>query len=167
MLEGFSEMGSTGKMELIFVFIACAVQIVMFARDMRLRIQASAFCEQIRKLVAAGNPERAMKLCAAAPASPLAFLVKIGLEANKSKQSARDAMTAAYPRVLSAARGPLLFALVAGALAVGVGAVLVAEDGFAYIVTVPLGVAGILGALTAMRFVAWPRELALAYDALG
>ena len=167
MLEGFAEMGIIGKMEVIFIFIACFVQVALVLRQMRLRIQAPAFCAQIQKLVAAGNVERALKLCAAAPSSPVVILIKMGLEANQNKQSARAAMNAAYPRVLAATRAGLVPALVLAALAVGMGAVLIVESGVANIAIFPLGVVAIAGALNAMWFVAWPRELTLACDTLG
>jgi hypothetical protein len=165
MLQGFAEMGLIGKMEVLFICVACFVQIASVARQMRLRIDARAFCEQIRKLLAAGNADRALKLCAAAPASPVAILVKTGLEAAKSSQSARDAVSAAYPRVLAATRGGLLFVLVTAAVALCAGAVLIAQDGIENIASVPLFFVAVFGLFNVLRFVAWPRELTLASTA--
>jgi hypothetical protein len=163
-LQSFAEMGFIGKVEVIFIFIACFVQGGVFMRQVRLRIHAAAFCEQIRKLVASGNAARAAKLCAAAPGSPVAILIKMGLAASESQQNARAAMDAAYPKVLGAARGGLLFALAVGAVAFCVGGVILAEDGVTTIAIVPLGLIAMFGVSNALRFAAWPRELALACD---
>ncbi len=45
----------------------------------RYNLDAPPFMEQITKLVMAGNPDRAVKLCGAAPNSPLAKVVRAGL----------------------------------------------------------------------------------------
>jgi len=45
-----------------------------------------AFAEQIRKLLMAGNPERAKKLCGAAPRSPVAVALGLTLESYARSQ---------------------------------------------------------------------------------
>jgi biopolymer transport protein ExbB/TolQ len=53
----------------------------------RLNLNAPPFMEQIQKLVLAGNIDRAVKLCAAAPTAALARVVKAGLSrANRGEQ---------------------------------------------------------------------------------
>lgn len=52
----------------------------------RYNLDAPPFMEQITKLVMAGNPDRAVKLCGAAPNSPLAKVVRAGLtRANRGE----------------------------------------------------------------------------------
>ena len=52
----------------------------------RYNLNAGPFMEQITKLVMAGNPDRAVKLCGAAPNSPLAKVVRAGLtRANRGE----------------------------------------------------------------------------------
>jgi biopolymer transport protein ExbB/TolQ len=53
----------------------------------RLNLNAPPFMEQIQKLVLAGNIDRAVKLCAAAPTAALARVIKAGLSrANRGEQ---------------------------------------------------------------------------------
>ncbi len=167
MLQGFVEMGPIEKLQVIVIFVACLYQIIWFVRQTNMRVNVVAFCEQIRKLIDAGNPERALKLCAAAPHAPVALLAKLGLEARARGENARDAMRAAYPRFLSASRGGLLIAVVLGAIAFAEGVVLLAEEGVANVASIPLLFVVLLGALNASRYVAWPRELTLVCDKLG
>ncbi len=52
----------------------------------RYNLNAAPFMEQIGRLVMAGNPDRAVKLCGAAPNSPLAKVVRAGLtRANRGE----------------------------------------------------------------------------------
>ncbi len=52
----------------------------------RYNLNAAPFMEQITKLVMAGNPDRAVRLCGAAPNAPLAKVVRAGLtRANRGE----------------------------------------------------------------------------------
>ncbi len=56
-------------------------------------LNARSFLEQIQKLVQAGHVDRAVKLCAAAPSSPLAKVVKAGLgRAHQGEMEVAKAM---------------------------------------------------------------------------
>ncbi len=66
----------------------------------RLNLNAPPFMEQIQKLVLAGNIDRAVKLCAAAPNSALARVVKAGLSrANRGEQEVARALEEAVLEV--------------------------------------------------------------------
>lgn len=59
----------------------------------RYNLNAGPFMEQITKLVMAGNPDRAVKLCGAAPNSPLAKVVRAGLtRANRGELEVAKAL---------------------------------------------------------------------------
>jgi biopolymer transport protein ExbB/TolQ len=66
----------------------------------RLNLNAPPFMEQIQKLVLAGNVDRAVKLCAAAPTAALARVVKAGLSrANRGDQEVARALEEAVLEV--------------------------------------------------------------------
>jgi biopolymer transport protein ExbB/TolQ len=66
----------------------------------RLNLNAPPFMEQVQKLVLAGNVDRAVKLCAAAPTAALARVVKAGLSrANRGEQEVARALEEAVLEV--------------------------------------------------------------------
>jgi biopolymer transport protein ExbB/TolQ len=66
----------------------------------RLNLNAPPFMEQVQKLVLAGNVDRAVKLCAAAPTAALAKVVKAGLSrANRGEQEVARALEEAVLEV--------------------------------------------------------------------
>jgi biopolymer transport protein ExbB len=66
----------------------------------KLNLNAPPFMEQIQKLVLAGNVDRAVKLCAAAPNAALARVVKAGLSrANRGEQEVARALEEAVLEV--------------------------------------------------------------------
>lgn len=77
-------------------------------------INANAFMAQIQKLVMAGNVDRAIKLCNAAPAAALPKVVKAGLtRANKGEVQIQNAIEEATLEVVPMVtrRTPALLAL--------------------------------------------------------
>lgn len=77
-------------------------------------INANAFMAQIQKLVMAGNVDRAIKLCNAAPAAALPKVVKAGLtRANKGEVQIQNAIEEATLEVIPMVtrRTPALLAL--------------------------------------------------------
>jgi hypothetical protein len=92
------------------------------ARGMRRRVNATAFMGMIRKLVMAGNVERAMKLCNAAGDTPVGNLVRFVLVAmGGSHPPTQDMVRGNADRIYADAtrgvwigRGIGLFALLAG-----------------------------------------------------
>lgn len=72
----------------IFWF-ACAIAIIVeriVTLMFRYNLNAKPFMEQITKLVMSGNPDRAIKLCSAAPNAPLAKVIRAGLtRANRGE----------------------------------------------------------------------------------
>jgi len=94
-LVGFFKEGGPFMYVNIFWFasaIAVAVErlvTLMF----RYNLNAPPFMEQITKLVMAGNVDRAVKLCGAAPNSPLAKVVRAGLtRANRGEMEVAKAL---------------------------------------------------------------------------
>jgi biopolymer transport protein ExbB len=66
----------------------------------RLNLNTPPFMEQVQKLVLAGNLDRAVKLCAAAPNAALARVVKAGLSrANRGDQEVARALEEAVLEV--------------------------------------------------------------------
>ena len=69
----------------------------------RYNINATAFMAQIQKLVMAGNIERAIRLCNAAPSAALPRVVKAGLtRANKGEVEIQNAVEEATLEVVPA-----------------------------------------------------------------
>lgn len=88
----------------------------------RYNLNAPPFMEQISKLVMTGNVDRAVKLCSAAPNSPLAKVIRAGLtRANRGEievaKAVEEAMVEATPHV--GARIPWLWSLANIATLVG------------------------------------------------
>ena len=66
----------------------------------RLNLNTPPFMEQVQKLVLAGNVDRAVKLCAAAPRTALARVIKAGLSrANRGDQEVARALEEAVLEV--------------------------------------------------------------------
>jgi biopolymer transport protein ExbB/TolQ len=70
-------------------WMACAIAVVVervVTLMFRYNLNAEPFMEQITKLVLTGNVDRAVKLCGAAPNSPLARVIRAGLtRANRGE----------------------------------------------------------------------------------
>ena len=85
----------------LFAAVAIAIiveRVVVLA--FRLNLNAPPFMEQIQKLVLAGNVDRAVKLCAAAPTAALARVIKAGLSrANRGEQEVARALEEAVLEV--------------------------------------------------------------------
>lgn len=74
------------------VVIAIAIERLMYIRS-RYYVVASEFMSQIRKLIQAGNIDRAVRLCEAEEKSPLLQVIKSGLtQANKGDEAVISAM---------------------------------------------------------------------------
>jgi len=88
----------------------------------RYNLNAPPFMEQVTKLVMTGNIDRAVKLCAAAPKSPLAKIIRAGLtRANRGEievaKAVEEALVEHTPHV--GARIPWLWSLANIATLVG------------------------------------------------
>jgi biopolymer transport protein ExbB len=70
-------------------WLACAIAVIIeriVTLMFRYNLNAPPFMEQITKLVLTGNPDRAVKLCGAAPNAPLAKVIRSGLtRANRGE----------------------------------------------------------------------------------
>jgi biopolymer transport protein ExbB len=123
-LVGFFKEG--GPFMFINIFWLASALAVAFERMItllfRYNLNAAPFMEQINKLVMAGNVDRAVKLCSAAPNSPLAKVVKAGLtRANRGEievaKSVEEAVVEHTPHIT--ARIPWLWSLANIATLVG------------------------------------------------
>jgi biopolymer transport protein ExbB len=83
--------------------LAVAVAIIVervLALGFRLNLNAGPFMEQVQKLVATGNVDRAVKLCGAAPKAALSTVVSAGLSrANRGEQEVARALEEAVLEV--------------------------------------------------------------------
>jgi len=164
--------GAVGFSSLPFAYVQLAIiiavaglQAAWLVRDQQRRVNAFQFGEQIRKLLAAHNADRALKLCAAAR-SPITELARLGVETHVKGGDVRATLDAAVPALLKQARSgfPLVIAL--GLLANVEGIVLLArgfEEGahgdFVWQALVPLSFLGFLTILNAQRWLGWERDL--------
>jgi biopolymer transport protein ExbB/TolQ len=77
-------------------WMACAIAVVVervVTLMFRYNLNAGPFMEQITKLVMAGNPDRAVKLCGAAPNASLSRVIRAGLtRANRGEQEVARAL---------------------------------------------------------------------------
>jgi biopolymer transport protein ExbB len=87
-IVGFFKEGGPFMFVNIF-WLACAVAVIIeriVTLMFRYNLNAPPFMEQITKLVLTGNPDRAVKLCGAAPNAPLAKVIRAGLtRANRGE----------------------------------------------------------------------------------
>lgn len=99
--EFFKEGGPFMFVNVVTSAVAIAIvveRVVVLA--FRLNLNAPPFMEQVQKLVLAGNVDRAVKLCAAAPNAALARVVKAGLSrANRGEQEVARALEEAVLEV--------------------------------------------------------------------
>src|SRR6476659_3428747 len=98
-------------------WLACAIAVIIeriITLMFRYNLNAPPFMEQVTKLVLTGNVDRAVKLCGAAPNSPLARVIRAGLtRANKGEmevaKSVEEAILEYTPPIQS--RIPWLWSL--------------------------------------------------------
>jgi len=87
-IVGFFKEGGPFMFVNIF-WLACAIAVIIervVTLMFRYNLNAPPFMEQITKLVLTGNPDRAVKLCGAAPNAPLAKVIRAGLtRANRGE----------------------------------------------------------------------------------
>ncbi len=144
------------------VVVALAAQVLWFILEAQRRLNVEDFAAQLRKLVAAGNPERALKLAEAASGRPAGDLARAMLAARAGEGGGFEQ---AFPRVLADARRGLVAALAVGGVGLlgGGAALLVGLAGGASRPPVGLVIA-LLGLLVfslrnGTRWTAWPTEL--------
>ena len=119
--------------------VGTVVLVVLLVRGAAGALEAEAFAQQISKLLRANNAERALKLCDAAGARPVAVLTRIGLSAcsrgdvplEGRVEHARMAMSQQLPSMQARALRDVVVALaVAGVVTpIGVVAALLVHDG--------------------------------------
>jgi biopolymer transport protein ExbB len=102
--EFFREGGPFMVVNLVTSVVALAIiveRIIVLA--FRLNLNAAPFMEQVQKLVASGNVDRAVKLCGAAPDAALSRVVRAGLaRAGRGEQEVGRALEEAVLEVTPA-----------------------------------------------------------------
>jgi hypothetical protein len=140
-------------------------QIVWLSRDSQRRINAEAFAMQIRKLLAANNEDRALKLSRAHD-GPVARLTRLGVQARINNENPANAVQDAMPTFLDEARSGLVPVSMLGGLTVAVGALTMlsgASKGLGASFMGPMGVAlAVMAAVSVrngLRWNSWSDEL--------
>ncbi len=113
--------------EIVIVLTAVVLQIQWLTSSLIRAIDADALGAQIKKLVAANNVERAIKLCGAAPNSPITQFARKGLDARLHDKDARALMTEDLPKYKALARSSARLVIVVGAVGLVGSSVLVAS----------------------------------------
>ncbi len=165
--EALIEGGPFVVAQFVFIVIAGALQIAWLMRDASRRVNVVALGEQLKKLIAANNPERAVKLCMA-NSGPSTRLALVGLNARIGGASARDAMREALPQMLREARAGLLPVLAIGVGAVVEGLVLVMEEpDHLALVGGSVALVTVLVMANGVRWGGWQRDLGYIYEVVG
>jgi hypothetical protein len=141
---------------LVLAGIAAVVLVALLVRGAAGALRAEEFGQQINKLLRADNVERALKLCDAAGARPVAVLSRVGLSACREGdiplegrvEHGRMAMSQQLPSMQARALRDILVALgVAGVVTpIGVAAALLVHDGTQWMVAT-LGGVGVVDVL--------------------
>jgi hypothetical protein len=111
--------------------LAIGILIAGLVRRAALALNVEEFLVQINKLVAAGNADRALKLCDAAAPRPVGILIRAGLaawlgenlEPGAQLERAKMAMGQQLPLLLASTGPSLILAAVASACVTALGAV--------------------------------------------
>jgi len=173
--EGGVELSSIpfAYVQLAIVIVVAVVELAWLMRDMTRRVNAYQFAEQIRKLLAANNPERALKLCNAA-SGPVTRLARMGIEARMKGGDLYVTLAGATPVLLKEARAGFPAIIALGALASFEGLVLLVrgfEQGthgdFVWKVLFPLGFLCFATTLNVQRWLGWERDLTTVRDRMS
>ncbi len=157
--------GSFAFAQFMGLILGLGFQVIWLMRDITRRVNVTALGEMVKKLVDAGNTERAMKLCAATNA-PAAMILRVGLEALSRKLNPREAMRELLPKYLKVMRSGYRGTLIIGVIAFAEGLSLFARgmkkgvgEEFTTLMLIMLGALAILGTLNAIRWGRIQREL--------
>ncbi len=123
-----------GVVAIVFLLLAgigAAVLVVLLVRGAAGALETDAFALQINKLLRADNADRAIKLCDAAGARPVAVLVRLGLSACLQGEAplegliehGRMAMSRQLPAMKARASRDVVVALVVAGVVTAIGLV--------------------------------------------
>ena len=166
-MEQLDAMGPAAWAAISLVVLSLGAHGAWLARDFPKRINAAAFGAMLKKLIEAGNAERALKLTRVNN-GPACELARIGLEARIQGANFTAPLQEATPRLLAQARAGLVPSLVLGSVAIVVGGWLLARalaasarsDLTTYLI-VGVGAVITLQIVNGLRWRAWQRELDL------
>jgi len=111
----FHAAGAWAPLTLGVVAIGLVASVVQLSHMFNRRVNGAALGGQLKKLVMAGNVERAVKLCHAAPTAVAAQIALVGLNARERYQSPYEPMIEARDRALQALRPGAIAAIAIGA----------------------------------------------------
>ena len=141
---------------LVLAGIGAVVLVVLLVRGAARALETEAFAQQVNKLLRADNVERALKLCDAAGARPVAVLTRVGLSACRQGdiplegrvEHGRMAMSQLLPSMQARALRDVVVALVVAGVVtpIGVVAALLVHDAHWMVST--LGGVGVVDVLT-------------------
>lgn len=142
---------------LVLAGIGAVVLVVLLVRGAAGALQTEEFARQVNKLLRADNVERALKLCDAAGARPVAVLARVGLSACRQGdiplegrvEHGRMAMSQQLPSMQARALRDVIVALVVAGVVTPIGvvaALLVHNDAQWMVAT--LGGVGVVDVLT-------------------
>jgi hypothetical protein len=129
----FHAAGVWAPLTLGVLAVGFIVNLVQLTRMFNRRVNGEALGGQLKKLILAGNVERAVKLCGAAQNAVAAQVALVGLRARERNEDPYGPMSEARDRVLQAIRPGALAAIVLGAAALVESALMVvaaASKGF-------------------------------------
>jgi hypothetical protein len=155
----FHAAGAWAPVTLGLVAIAFAVNIAQLAGIFNRRLNGEALGAQLKKLISAGNVDRAVKLCGAAPRAVAAQVALIGLSARQRNEDPYPPMVDARDRAIQALRTGSL-------AAIGIGAAALVESVLMVVAAVSKGFPGdeigaivalpsILGFFVAVNWMMW------------
>lgn len=123
----FHAAGVWAPLTLGVLAIAFAVNIARLVRDFNRRVNGVALATQLKKLIAAGNAERAVKLCHAAETAVASQVALAGLNARMHNADAYAAMLDVRARFIAQLKMGVTIAVVLGVAALIESAVMIGE----------------------------------------
>lgn len=155
----FHAAGVWAPLTLGVLAVGLVVNIVQLVRMFPRRVNGEALGAQLKRLLLAGNADRAVKLCGAAPDAIAAQVALVGLNAREHNANPYGPMIAARDEAIQALRPAALAAIVLGAGALVESALMVAAavskgfpgDEIGAILIVP----SLLGCLVAINAMMW------------
>ena len=169
----FDAAGVWAPITLALVGGAVLINVKLLYDDLRLRVNVVPFAEQMKKLLAADNADRAVKICRAIETTAAAKVALAGLESREHKNDARAAMLDVRARYVSMMRKGLFIALGLGTIGLIESAVMVVaavekefpQNEVTAIAVLPALLACVM-VVNAVRFGSFQRDLDVIVDTI-
>ncbi|MBS2030813.1 MAG: hypothetical protein JST54_23115 [Deltaproteobacteria bacterium] len=164
-LQQLDAMGPAAWVAGCVLILSLATHGAWLARDVGKRLDAAALGVMLKKLIEAGNAERALKL-AKAHDGPACRLARIGIAARLQGANFTAPLEEATPQLLAEARAGLVPSLALGCVAIALGGWLLmnivsvgARSELRTLAIVGVGAVVTLQIVNGRRWRAWQREL--------